>query len=185
MSLVTTLEDGRLDFLDAARDIVPERASARPAPGAWSALECIEHVVIVEGRYLGWLLNGVPISPKKDMDKEFRLFTLIRSRLTKMDAPEVIWPAGRFDSLATALAEFKATRDRSVQAVEERGDSIYAVSARHPFFGEMNGAELIHLMDGHARRHADQIREACEILAGGRSEDLQPRDKFRGGVGRS
>jgi hypothetical protein len=66
--------------------------------------------------------------------------------------------------LSDALAEFKATRNRSVQLIQERGADLYSVRANHPYFGDLNGAELIQLIDGHARRHADQIREICEAL---------------------
>ena len=162
MSLLSILEAGRLDFLDATAEISPEQGSARPAPGCWSVLECIEHVVIAEDRYLSWISNGTSIAPQRNQDRELRLFTTIRSRLTRVQAPEVLWPAGRFDSLTAALAEFKAVRDRSVQLVEERGESLYSIGARHPYFGDVNGVELIQLMDGHARRHADQIRESYE-----------------------
>ena len=55
-----------------------------------------------------------------------------------------------------------AVRDRSVLLVEERGDALCSVCTKHPYFGELNGGELIQLIDGHARRHADQIREIGE-----------------------
>ena len=125
-------------------------------------LECIEQVVTVEGRYLEWLANGTPITPRRDGAKEMRLFTLIRSRLTKVETPEILQPRGRFLSLADALAEFKMVRDRSAQFAQERGEALYSVGVRHPLLGVLNGAELLQLIDGHARRHADQIRELCE-----------------------
>ena len=164
MSLAGILEAGRQDFLDAVRDVSPEQASAQSAPGRWSILECIEHVIAVEDRYLGWISNGSPDAPRRDPDRELRLFTIVRSRLTKVKAVTVVCPGGRFDSLSDALAEFKATRNRSVQLVQERGADLYSVRANHPYFGDLNGTELIQLIDGHARRHADQIREICEAL---------------------
>jgi uncharacterized protein YjbI with pentapeptide repeats len=164
MSLVAMLEDGRRDFLDAARDVSEEQASARPSRESWSVLECIEHVVAVEDRYLGWISGGTAIARQRDTEKESRLFTIIRSRLTKVLAPEVFCPQGRFDSLSAALGAFTAVRDRSVQVVQEHGAELYSIGAKHPFFGDVNGAELIYLIDGHARRHADQIRETLEGL---------------------
>ncbi len=162
MNLVSVLESGRRDFLDATADISPEQASARPAPGCWSVLECIEHIVIVEDSYLGWLAEGTAIAPPRNPDRELRLFTTIRSRLTKVETADVLWPVGRFGSLMHALAEFNAVRDRCVRVVEERGELLYSVGAKHPYFGDVNGVELIQLIDGHARRHADQIREVWE-----------------------
>jgi len=165
VGLVSILEAGRRDFLEATRDISPEQASVKTASDSWSVLECIEHVIVVEGRFLGWITSGTPVVPERNDDKEIRLFTMIRNRLTKVEAPEVICPQGRFKTLAAALADFNAARDRTVQEVLERGDSLYSIGAAHPRFGKLNGAELIQLIDGHARRHADQIRETCEALA--------------------
>ena len=162
MGLVAILEAGRRDFLDATRDISPERASAKPCPESWSVLECIEHVATVEDRYLGWISSGSAVAPRRNAEKEMRLFTIIRSRLTKIEASEVVRPRGRFETLAAALAEFNAVRDRCVQVVQERGEGLYSIGTKHPYFGNLNGAELVHLIDGHARRHADQIRETCE-----------------------
>lgn len=165
MSLIAILESGREDFLDATRDISPEEARAKSDAQCWSVLECIEHVITVEERYLNWICNGTAIAPQRNAEKEIRLFTIIRSRLTKVESPEPIRPRGRFVTLPDALAEFNAVRNRSVQVVAERGEGIYSIGAIHPYFGNVNGAELIQLIDGHARRHADQIRETCEILA--------------------
>jgi len=161
MSLISVLEAGRRDFLDATRDLSPQQAAERPR-GGWSVLECIEHVVIAEQRYLDWLADGDPIAPDRDSEKELRLFSIMRSRLTKVETPDPLRPAGCFPSLDQALAAFNAVRDRSLQLVRDRGESIYAVSASHPYFGAMNGAEWMQMADGHARRHADQIREICE-----------------------
>lgn len=161
MRLVGILEAGRRDFLDATRGISLQQASALPDRGGWSILECIEHVVTVEDRYLGWISNGEPISPQRNPEKELRLFTIVRSRLTKVEAPEVVRPCGRFDLLTTALAEFETVRNRSIHMVQELGEALYSIGVKHPFFGKLNAAELVQLMDGHARRHAEQIREAA------------------------
>jgi hypothetical protein len=162
MNLVSILEAGRRDFLDATRDVSPEQAAAKPVSGGWSVLECLEHVVAAEERYLDWLTAGESIEPRRDADKELWLFTMIRSRLTKVEAPDAVRPCGRFATLDAALTAFKAVRDRSVQAVRDRGDAIHTIGATHPYFGNLNGAELMQLVDGHARRHADQIREVCD-----------------------
>jgi hypothetical protein len=161
---VYILEQGRRDFLDATDGISQEQARARPTPGSWSVLECVEHVVIAEDRFLSWIANGLQIAPRPDSDKELRLFTTIRSRLTKFQAPEPVLPQGRCGTLEEAVGEFQAARDRSVRLVAECGEALYAIGAKHPYFGDVNGAELIQLIDGHARRHADQIRETCEAI---------------------
>jgi hypothetical protein len=164
MNLIGILEACRRDFLDAVREVYPAQALARPAIGSWSVLECIEHVVALEEHYLAWIEDGTAAAPQRDAAKETRLFMMIRSRLEKAEAPEPLRPRGRFASLPAAVAEFNAVRDRSVRTVQELGEGLYAVGVRHPYFGDVNGVELIHLIDGHTRRHADQIREICEVF---------------------
>ena len=161
MSLITTLERGRRDFLEATTELSDAQALAKPSPDGWSVLECIEHVVALEQRYVHSLLNGTPVPPRRDPDKEFRLFTAVRNRLSKIEAPEAFRPTGRFRTLSAALAEFNSTRDRTLDEAARLGDALYSVGIRHPYFGLVNGAELIQIIDAHARRHADQIRETA------------------------
>jgi len=160
MNLVSILKAGRRDFLDAARGV----SAARPSGGGWSAVECVEHVVRVEERYFSWLARNDAAAPPKDAERELRLFSIARSRLTKIETPEVLRPSGRFADMNAALAEFCLVRDRSIGWVQEKGETIYTIGATHPYFGDVNGAELVQVMDGHARRHADQIREIAEVL---------------------
>jgi hypothetical protein len=158
MGLTSILEDGRRDFVESTSGVT---ADVRPRSG-WSVFECIEHVIIAEERYLSWLRNGTPVEPRRDSEKELRLYAVARNRLEKRETPEPFRPVGRFQSLDAALAGFNELRDRSVQAVRELGDGLYAIEATHPRFGAMNGAEVVQLMDAHARRHAEQIREILE-----------------------
>ncbi len=164
MDLVTNLEAGRRDFLDAVGDIAPRQASAKPGLNGWSVLDCIEHVAAFEDRYLSWLDGAPAVAPRRDTRKELVLFNTIRNRFTKVETPDALRPRGRFDTLAAALAEFQAVRNRSVQIARERGETLYAMSIEHPHFGKVNGAELMQLVDGHSRRHADQIRDTREAL---------------------
>src|ERR1041385_2629310 len=142
MSLASLLEAGRRDFLEATHDLTPANASAKPSPERWSVLECIEHVAVVEGRFLGWIAAGSVAAPPRDEEKEMRLYNSLRNRESKFEAPEAVRPQGRFETLAAALAEFNAARDRSIQMVQERGDSLYSIGATHGRFGNLNGVEV-------------------------------------------
>jgi hypothetical protein len=50
-----------------------------------------------------------------------------------------------------------------VQIARSRGADLYGVKIVHGRFGEMNGQELLHVLAGHAGRHAAQIREIREM----------------------
>ena len=158
--LIALLEDGRQDVLVSVRDLSDEAAATKPAPDRWSVLECLEHIVTVEDRFLGWLTTGeVHPTPQPDAEKEGRLFGMIMDRSTTVQAPEAVVPAGRFATLAAAVDAFNEARDRTAQIARARGTELYSVKVAHARFGEMNGSELMHVLTGHARRHAAQIRE--------------------------
>jgi hypothetical protein len=159
MSLIELLESGRQDVLGAVEGLTEVEALAKPSLDRWSALECLEHVVIVEERFQGWLENGTPIASVPRPENESRLFSMVTDRKSRVAAPEAVVPSGRYSALKEAVAAFNATRDRSVNLVKERGEALYTIGARHARFGDLNGVEVIHLLVGHAGRHAAQIRE--------------------------
>jgi hypothetical protein len=156
----TTLEQSRDYFLEALTGVSEEQAKRKPASGGWSVLECVEHVGLSEARMLGWLQNPVAEeAPAQDKEKEAAIAARASSRANKVEAPEPARPTGRFATLAEAVAQFNAGRANSIAFAGEKGAAIYSVAGRHPFFGLLNGAEVLVLIANHTRRHADQIRE--------------------------
>lgn len=161
MTLVTVLEEGRQDVISSVAELSDAQAAAKPAPDRWSPLDCLEHLVIVEERFLGWVANGTVIeSPQVSGEKEASLASVILDRSSPVKAPEAVVPSSRYTTVAEGLAAFNRVRDLSVRIAQERGEALYGVGVKHPRFGDMNAAELLVLMSGHGRRHAAQIREA-------------------------
>ena len=164
--IVKHLEDGRLDLLAAVAGLSDAQAKMRPDPARWSALDCVEHVTIVEDRFLGWLATAKPLeAPNPDQQKEAGVLARVTDRSTRIQAPDAIHPAGRFATLEQALEQFNANRNRSVQTAIDRYHELYHLGVEHPRLGAMNGVELMLLITGHARRHAEQIREVRAALA--------------------
>ncbi len=164
-AIVKILEDSRADFHAAVDGISESHAKVCPAPGRWSVLECVEHIALSESRLLGWLQNPIADpAPPVDKEKEARLFTGVASRTQRVEAPEPARPTGRFATLADAMEQFDAARAGSIRFAERQGERLYALAARHPFFGACNGQEVMVLMAAHARRHATQIREIRTAL---------------------
>ena len=159
MNVIEALESGRKDFLDAVEGLTEAASQLKPATDRWCVLECIEHVVTVEERFQGWLQNGSGTPSVRNPENETRLFAMLTDRTTRVSAPEAVVPSGRYHSLAEALDSFNAARERSLSIVKEREATLYSIGAKHHRFGELNGVEVVNLMAGHARRHAEQIRE--------------------------
>jgi hypothetical protein len=158
--VVQVLEDSRKAFNEAAGGLSESQAGTSPAAGRWSVLQCVEHVTTVEERFLGWLERAGRVeSPSIDPKKEADLLARVTNRTTRAEAPEQVRPSGRFSSLAEAVAGFNAARTRTIAYATERAADLPALDCQHPRFGAMNGRELCMVIAGHARRHAEQIRE--------------------------
>jgi len=163
--IIQILEDSRADFRAAADGVSELHAKVCPAPGRWSVLQCVEHIVISKSRFLGWLKNPIADpTPPVDKEKEAKLLAGVAGRAQRVEAPEPARPTGRFATLAEALEQFDATRAESLRFADSQGSGLYTLAAKHPFFGVCNGAEVMVLMAAHARRHAAQIREIRAAL---------------------
>jgi uncharacterized damage-inducible protein DinB len=165
LEIVQHLERGRADFLASVAGLSASQAAMRPDPARWSVLDCVEHVTIVEERFLGWLDSAKKLDePRVDKEKEAGLLVRVADRSTRAQAPEAVVPNGRFTTLEQALEQFNANRNRSVQFAQDRSDELYSLAAEHPRFGPMNGAEFLMIITAHARRHAAQIQEVRAAL---------------------
>jgi hypothetical protein len=164
-SLIGALEDGRRQVVASVSGLTDTAAAARPAAERWSVLECMEHLVAVEQRFLGFAQTGDTYeSLRIDPAREQSLTSGMMDRSTRRSAPDALQPSGRFQSVADAVAAFNEARDTSVRFVQDRGDGLYAIRAAHPRFGELNGIEVIRMMNAHALRHVAQIRETRQAV---------------------
>jgi len=158
--LIAVLEASRQDFFAAIDGLDDTQAAMRPAEGRWSTLECVEHIVTVEGRFQSWIHAGKKLeTAQPNPENEASLTARVTDRTTKAEAPEAVRPTGRITTLAAGLLAFNAARDESVRMARERGSELYTVGAEHARFGPLNGIEVLYLAAAHARRHAAQIRE--------------------------
>jgi uncharacterized damage-inducible protein DinB len=165
--IVQNLERSRQEFIAAVAGLTESQAKARPDPARWSVLDCVEHVTTVEERFQGWLNAAKKLDvPRIDKEKEAGLMARVPDRSTRVNAPEAVLPSGRFQTLEQALEQFNAGRTRSIQFAEDRCDDLYCLASEHPRFGPVNGTELLIVIAGHSRRHAEQIKETRAALEG-------------------
>jgi hypothetical protein len=165
IEIIEILEKSKEDFHAAASGLPESLANVRPEENRWSVLDCVEHVTTVEEIFLKRLAGGeYSEAPPKDKVKEEALAARFVDRTTKRQAPEAVLPKGRFTSLAEGLKQFQSARDCTVQFARERAADLYTLASVHPAFGPLNGMEALMIIAGHARRHAEQIREVRTAL---------------------
>lgn len=163
--IVQVLEDSRKVFNDAAGGLTESQAGTSPSAGRWSVLQCVEHVATVEERFLGFLERAGRLdSPLVDPNKEAALMARVTDRTSRAEAPEPVRPSGRFSSLAEAVEGFNAARTRTISYAADRAAELHTMACQHPRFGDLSGREMCMIIAGHARRHAEQIREVRAAL---------------------
>ncbi len=157
--LIEPLEASRRRFEAAPHGLSDSDALKKPAPDRWSVIDCIEHLCITESLGLK-RLQAAETAPdcQPNPDREVALAAQVANRSDPIQGPPIAMPTGRFSTLAEALAEFSATRTRTIEFVQSCPDPA-ALCLSHPVFGPLSGREYVILIAGHSDRHAAQIEE--------------------------
>ena len=160
--------------LAAAAESVPEALRRqRPTPDRWSAVEILEHLALVEGRFTHMLESTVGEALERGLGPETasreplpaNIGQMMGNRSNTRTAPDPVQPTGTLDE-PSAWAALAETR-RAFQAVLSRCDglALSSVVHPHPFFGPLNAYQWGELIAGHEMRHAQQMRELATQLA--------------------
>jgi hypothetical protein len=160
--LISTLQNSLENLRETLAGITEEDARTSPCAGQWSALDCVEHLIIAEESMLRRLQTGELLAePIHLPEREARMEAGVAGRATRVQAPPHALPTGRFASLADALQAFTAARERTIEFIET-DHNLRALQVTHPFFGQISGHELAAIAASHSVRHALQIREIRE-----------------------
>ena len=180
--------DARLENLSEAQQ------NFRPADGAWSIADIIDHLAITEHntvKLIGMLLkksegaaaataatdagdgDGVDAQTATSAPpfQPFSLDNFIEQvKDVKLTAPEVVRPGGNV-TLADALANLRRTR-ADIEAMRPRLESanLGVATYPHPAFGEFNAAQWLAFNGLHERRHLRQIENLMAAPGFGQSE---------------
>jgi hypothetical protein len=159
--------DTQRAVLRAAFDAVPEDIRSRPpAPGQWSPVGIIEHLAIANGRVARMIAKRAAeardagIGPETSTDPILSTIDLNRvvNRVTRVPAPEVLYPTGLDADAAWAALEQSTLAVREAIAKAD-GLALSEVSFPHPLFGPLSLYDWIAFIGAHEARHAAQIRE--------------------------
>lgn len=158
------LRASREHFLASFAGVSDADCRRKPAEGAWCILETVEHLTMAESVMLRLITETRrPKSPDLP-DREQIFLKVVPDRSRKSRAPEASQPTGRFASLDEAAAQFKTSRERTIQFVEqciECGEDLREteVTHPHPAVGTVSTHEMVIIMAQHAERHALQVLE--------------------------
>jgi DinB family protein len=145
--------------------LTPAQWSFHPGEGRWSIADCIEHVTAVESRVFGAIrkrLEGPAGDPEKlklTEGKDELVRRAIPDRANRIEAPEPVRPTGQWRGISELLAQYRATRERTIAFVEETGADLRSHSWPHIALGEMDCYQWILTLGHHGDRHAKQVDE--------------------------
>lgn len=136
----------------------PTTAAARPTPEEWSALEIVEHLVVVERAVHKSVTGavGVPASERRTRDKD-PIIAGLATLPDRIPAPDIVHPTGRFSSLAEAVRIFRERRTTTLDLARSLDVAWDAHHAPHPIIGVLDVGQWFLLAATHGERHALQI----------------------------
>src|SRR5262245_12873355 len=144
LSEVSNLSQAQLEF--------------RPAPGSWSILEVVEHLVMVGQIYWDDLQKAVQSKPtgriNSSQDGDLLWYGIARTNREKAIPPEI--PKGQLRDLKAGLADYRKHHARLLNYVKTTKDDL---RNRYVDRQACDAYQWALLISTHEQRHILQIRE--------------------------
>ena len=169
LGMLRELQAGRDALGEAVAGVNEAMAARKPSQGAWSILDCVEHMVESERYLLSRLQAAEHVAqPFEKSRREGKIAMLAADRSRRIEAPEPAHPKGRFETLSEALAAFDEIRAEVERWVESCTGDPRRMITDHPLIvGPVTCAETLIMIAAHPARHAKQIEEIRQELATG------------------
>jgi DinB family protein len=175
LELIEYLDEHRRHLHEAVASVPPPLRERKPGPDRWSVAEVVEHVSMVEQRVAALLTKQVTAArasgagPDPDTSSVVSTYAnpdIVIDRSKKLSAPVLVHPTGTIDTEAgtEALVQAHAAMVSSLQ--NANGVNLAPLTATHPALGALNMYHWVVALALHDDRHAAQIREIGQLLAG-------------------
>ena len=163
------IERQRTQLLELLRAADPAALMQQPAPGRWSALQNVEHLILAERGSLRYLLykrqQGEAPAPL-DGGAPWRLGLLLLSLwqpTLRFAAPAPVSQPPNDRPLATVAADWAELRAELRQFLEQAPDAWHQGAAyRHPRAGRLTLVGMLRFFEAHVARHDRQLRRALD-----------------------
>jgi hypothetical protein len=156
------LEAQRTETLAELSDWSPDRVSFRPAPGSWSAVEVLDHIVRAETGTIADVRIGLRnphLLRAEDRPGIAALDRALRSEQTFVVPPgaKAIYPDTQ-TTLSQVAGRWEQTRGDLERLLHELEPSNARCGVfRHPFAGWMTLAEVLDHFSAHLYHHGFQL----------------------------
>ena len=163
--ILASLEQGPTALRKALEGVTEEMAARAPAPGSWSILGCVEHLVISEEYLFRQIIESAHAdAPLINEKREAAIPVRGLDRSERMESPPEGCPSGQFVTLQEAVERFHANRERTINFVRGNTEDLRSRITSHPIMGTVNCHEMLLSIAVHSLRHIKQIEEAKAAL---------------------
>lgn len=160
LALLISSRDALLSTVSALDD---HAWRARPDPQAWSPLDILEHLAIVERSVLALVAERLPGRPPRPDRKaalsDDEVAARIEDRRQTAEAPVPVRPKSEMTSGAEAVAAFESVRSDVLRFTSETKSDLRSMLAPHAILGVLDAYQWLLFVGAHANRHRAQIEE--------------------------
>lgn len=150
---------------DIIGQLTPTELNYKKNTEAWSIMEILEHLVLVEigiAKMIG--NNKGSIQEKANLQNTEMLKKFTKNREKKYKAPVTIQPTGMIKEAASAIEMLVNNRERLTDAINSDKIDWMIETPPHPFAGPMSKRDWLDFMSAHMDRHMDQITEVISEM---------------------
>jgi len=164
------LEASRRRALGAASGVPHEALNRAPAPGKWSALQVLHHVVTAEALTLGYIRKKMQAGAALEKAGPASRLRLLALQVTlalplRFKAPTITGDVPSESELPALRARWDEVRRSLDDLVRSFPPELLdRLVFRHPYAGRMTLAHALGTLEAHLDHHIPQVKRA---LAGG------------------
>ena len=160
-AVLKQLDEGDRALRASVAGVTDDIARREPAPGSWSVLQCLEHLVLAEDYMFGLIVSASPVDePVVNERRELAISERGTDRTRRLEAPKLVHPQGAIVSIDAGLAGWAVTRARTRAFVERCTEDLRCRLTMHPILGQATAYEILLVIAVHPSRHAQQIAAA-------------------------
>jgi hypothetical protein len=164
------IEQARNGAVGATKGLSEAQWKFKPATGGWSIAEIAEHMVVVQERILGGILDKLATAPPAPADHDCAqvdsiVINQFPNRLSKFKGPESAHPTGRYapNEAVERLVRNCGRLTECLESVRDLRqhcvDSLPLKAVSKGAYNAMDGYQWILAAAAHTERHTKQILE--------------------------
>lgn len=169
LSVFQEIEKQRLHTLDVIKGVTHEKLFRAPAPGKWSLMQILAHLVTAEKMSLAYLqkkILGIDDAADTGWKEDLRIGLLkISQRLPlKFKAPgRVVESTPAYTSFDQLRSDWDSVRAQLAEILERFPENrLKRKVYKHPFAGMLNITQMLIFFREHITHHQPQIRRVLK-----------------------